>query len=68
MPRLVERVAELLEETKTRMKTRPFLFGEGRLIDTVSQRADNRRPGLMKKGLGKLEDWKIGEKVFRGGR
>jgi len=60
MPKVIERVMETIE----RLKTRPIILGEGKLLDTMLQRLDYRRPNLIQKALETVREWEPGRKIF----
>lgn len=60
MPKILERLLETVETAKTR----PILFGEGKLLRTVLQRLDHRRPGLIDTALTTFREWEPGRRVF----
>jgi len=57
-------VLEKISETKAKILARQRLLGEGKLIDSVLQRMELRRPRVVEKFVQFSKAWKPGEKIF----
>jgi len=57
---LIERIEEFIE----RLQARPTILGEGKALDILMQRLDNRRPQLVPKIIKAIEEWRPGERIF----
>jgi len=60
MSNVIERIEELIERFPTRKK----FLGEGRLLDTLTEIVETRRPRLINKLIKAIEEWTPGERIF----